>query len=66
MFIDYRVYKEVTAKSKAKQAAVDKLAKEVKRVGGLKTEVGLLKRMPQIEAFFINTSKQNPASQAFL
>ncbi len=30
-FIDYLVYKEVTAKSKAKQADVDKLAKEVKK-----------------------------------
>lgn len=29
--IDYLVYKEATAKSKAKQSDVDKLAKEVKK-----------------------------------
>jgi len=29
--VDYLSYKEVTAKSKAKQADVDKLAKEVKK-----------------------------------
>lgn len=30
-FIDYLCYKEATAKSQAKQADVDKLAKEVKK-----------------------------------
>jgi hypothetical protein len=29
--VDYLIYKEVTSKSKAKQADVDKLAKEVKK-----------------------------------
>ena len=29
--VDFLIYKEVTAKSKAKQSDVDKLAKEVKR-----------------------------------
>ena len=30
-FVDYLVYQEVTAKSKAKQVDVDKLSKEVKK-----------------------------------
>ena len=38
--VDYLSYKEATAKSKAKQSDVDKLAKKLKKAGGLKTRTG--------------------------
>ena len=40
--INYLSYKEATDKSQAKQEQVDKLAKEIKRGGGVKTGAGSL------------------------
>jgi hypothetical protein len=37
--VDYLTYLEAISKSKAKQIAVDNLAKDVKKVGGLKIKV---------------------------
>ena len=42
--IDYLSYKEATAKSKAKQADVDKLAKEVKKGWWAKNQQRVLKK----------------------
>lgn len=42
-FVDYLSYKEATAKSKAKQSVVDKLAKEVKKGWWMKNRSRFIK-----------------------